>query len=73
MGTNTDIVQLRILHLIAANAERKGLYNVAVARYLACLDQAEEAGDITGRKYFYACLARCYRIMDMPGKAERYT
>ncbi|AEB10869.1 hypothetical protein Marky_0106 [Marinithermus hydrothermalis DSM 14884] len=67
-----NIVHLRMDHLRAASAERKGMYHVAVSCYLACLEQVEALGDHRARRYFAGRLAHCYRVMGFEEKARRY-
>lgn len=73
MESHHDIFTLRLAHLRACSACKRGWYHVAVQNYLYCFEQMSESGDTKATAFFAAQLAQTYHAMGMDDKAHKFT
>ncbi|GEM45788.1 hypothetical protein [Deinococcus cellulosilyticus] len=66
------VTEIRTAHLKAQQAERSGMYHVAVQQYLICLEKSECRQDCQCVNYFAQQLSNCYRQMGLLDKANFY-
>ena len=66
------VMEFKLEHHRALQAEKNGMYHVAVQNYLHCLSNAQSINDSGMTSLFAVALERCYANMNMFDKAAGY-
>jgi len=72
VSTPPVIVTLRLAHLRAQEAVKRGAWHVATTQYLSCLELTEKRGDAACFSFFALRLFECYSRMGLSEKAKIY-
>jgi hypothetical protein len=66
------VTEFKLEHHRAIQAEKKGMYHVAVQNYLHCLSSVQSINDSGMTALFAQALERCYDKMGLFDKAAGY-
>ncbi len=66
------VTEFKLEHHRAIQAEKHGMFHVAVQNYLHCLSSVQSAHDSGMTALFAEALERCYDKMGLSEKAARY-
>jgi hypothetical protein len=66
------VTEFKLEHHRAIQAEKNGMYHVAVQNYLHCLSSVQNVNDSGMTAVFAEALTRCYGKMGLFDKGARY-
>jgi hypothetical protein len=66
------VMEFKLEHHRAIQAEKNGMYHVAVQNYLHCLSSVQNVDDTSMTALFAQALERCYAKMGLFDKAALY-
>jgi hypothetical protein len=66
------VTEFKLEHHRAIQAEKNGMFHVAVQNYLHCLSSVQGVHDSGMTAVFAEALTRCYATMGLFDKAARY-